>query len=137
VHNCSDNPPTISVTATDNKDGTATLAAFVSAGTHPLNDTNYPQYPGTVTFSVNGQVGTKPVADPQSNVSISFTVPSTGAYTVTATVTDSVLYSASDTTTANFTGAVGPRTAKHQIPAETTGTVMVMAPATTSYLFFR
>jgi hypothetical protein len=109
VHNCSDNPPTISVTATDNKDGTATLAAFVSAGTHPLNDTNYPQYPGTVTFSVNGQVvGTKAANDPQDNVSISFTVPSTGAYTVTATVTDSVLYSASDTTTANFTGAVGP-----------------------------
>jgi membrane peptidoglycan carboxypeptidase len=104
VHNCSDNPPTVSVTATDNKDGTATLAAFVSAGTHPLNDTNYPQFPGTVTFSVNGQpVGTKGANDPQDNVSIAFNVPSTGAFTVTATVTDSVLYSATDTTTANFT----------------------------------
>jgi hypothetical protein len=105
VHSCSDAPPTISVTATDNGNGTATLAAFVSAGTHKLNDPQYPQYPGTVTFSVNGQsVGTKAVNDPQDNVSVAYTVPSSGSYTVTGTVTDSVLYSASDSTTANFSG---------------------------------
>jgi hypothetical protein len=104
IHNCSDSPPTISVTATDNNNGTATLAAFVSAGTHKLNDPQYAQYPGTVTFNVNGQdVGSKAANDPQDNVSISYTVPSTGSFTVTATVTDSVLYSATDTTTANFT----------------------------------
>jgi membrane peptidoglycan carboxypeptidase len=104
IHNCSDSPPTISVTATDGGNGTATLAAFVSAGTHKLNDPQYAQYPGTVTFNVNGQdVGTKPANDPQDNVSISYTIPSTGSFTVTATVTDSVLYSATDTTTANFT----------------------------------
>jgi hypothetical protein len=40
-------------------------------------------------------------------VSISYGVPSSGSYTVTATVTDSVLYSASDSTTVNFTVA-GP-----------------------------
>jgi membrane peptidoglycan carboxypeptidase len=106
VHSCSDSPPTINVTATDNKDGTATLAAFVSAGTHPLNDTNYPQFPGTVTFVVNGQTaGTKAVNDPQDNVTFLFTIPSTGAYNITATISDSVLYSASDSTTANFTAA--------------------------------
>jgi membrane peptidoglycan carboxypeptidase len=107
VHKCSDSPPTISVTATDNNNGTATIAAFVSAGTHPLNDSNYSQFPGTVTFSVNGQsIGTKGANDPQDNVSISYTIPSSGSYTITAAVTDSVLYSATDTTTANFTAPV-------------------------------
>jgi membrane peptidoglycan carboxypeptidase len=111
VHSCSDSPPTISVTATDNNNGTATLAAFVSAGTHKLNDPQYSQFPGTVTFSVNGNVvGTKPVNDPQDNVSISYNVPSSGSYTVSATVTDSVLDSASDSTTANFTGGVAGTT---------------------------
>jgi membrane peptidoglycan carboxypeptidase len=105
VHSCSDSPPTISLTATDNHDGKATLTAFVSAGTHQLNDPKYAQFPGTVTFNVNGQdVGTKQVNDPQDTVSISYNVPSSGSYTITATVTDSVLYSASDTTTENFTG---------------------------------
>jgi membrane peptidoglycan carboxypeptidase len=110
VHQCSDSPPTISVTATDNNNGTATIAAFVSAGTHPLNDSNYPQFPGTVTFNVNGQdIGTKPVIDPQDNVSIPYNIPSSGSFTITATVTDSVLYSATDSTTANFTSpAVTP-----------------------------
>jgi hypothetical protein len=105
VHSCSDSPPSISVTATDNGNGTATLAAFVSAGSHKLNDPQYSQYPGTVTFSVNGQaVGTKAVSDPQDNVSVTYNVPSSGSYNITATVTDSVLYSASDSTTANFSG---------------------------------
>jgi membrane peptidoglycan carboxypeptidase len=104
VHSCSDSPPTISVTATDNNNGTATLAAFVSAGTHKLNDAQYSQYPGTVTFSVNGiVVGTRPVNDPQDNVSMSYDVPQSGSYTVTATVTDSVLYSATDSTSSNLT----------------------------------
>lgn len=105
VHSCSDSPPTINLTATNNNDGTATLAAFVSAGTHPFNDPKYTQYPGTVTFQVNGKtVGTAHVSDPQDNVSVTYKVPSTGTYTVTATVTDSVLYSATDSKTANFTG---------------------------------
>lgn len=106
VHNCSDTLPSISLNATDNKDGTATLTAFVSAGTHPLNDPARPQFPGTVSFSVNGQaIGTKPANDPQDNVSILYTVPSSGAYTLSATVSDSVLYSATANSTANLTAA--------------------------------
>jgi membrane peptidoglycan carboxypeptidase len=105
VHGCSDSPPSISVTASDNGNGTATLNAFVSAGTHPLNDSNYPQFPGTVTFTVNGQqVGSKGASDPQDNVSMSYTIPSSGSYTVSATVTDSVLNSASDSKTVDFSG---------------------------------
>lgn len=108
VHSCSDSPPSINLTASDNGDGTATLQAFVQAGTHPLNDDQYSQYPGTVTFQVNGKtVGSKHVSDPQDNVSISYKVPNSGRYKVTATVTDSVLYSASDSTTVNFTGGGG------------------------------
>lgn len=104
VHSCSDNPPNINVSATDNGDGTATITAFVSAGTHPLNDSAHPQYPGTVTFSVNGQsAGSKGVHDPQDNVSVSYKIPASGSYTISATVTDSVLYSATDSATANFT----------------------------------
>jgi hypothetical protein len=100
------------LTATDNGNGTATLTAFVSAGTHPLNDPQYPQFPGSVSFSVNGQsVGSRGAADPQDNVSITYTIPSSGSYTINATVTDSVLYSATDSVTANFTKAgAGPLT---------------------------
>jgi membrane peptidoglycan carboxypeptidase len=102
VHSCSDSPPTIKVTADD---ATGTITAFVTAGTHKLNDPQYAQFPGTVVFSVNGQdIGSKPVNDPQDNVSIVYNANSSGSYTVTATVTDSVLYSATDTTTANFSG---------------------------------
>jgi hypothetical protein len=109
VHSCSDSPPTIKVTADD---ATGTITAFVTAGTHKLNDPQYAQFPGTVVFNVNGQdIGSKPVNDPQDNVSIVYNATSSGSYTVTATVTDSVLYSATDTTTANFTGGVaaGPQ----------------------------
>jgi hypothetical protein len=109
VHNCSDNPPTINLTATDNKDGTYTIAAFVSAGTHPFNDSNYSQFPGTVTFSINGQtVKTSGVNDPQDNITFTYTPTASG--TMTATVTDSVLYSASASADINFTAAaVGPQ----------------------------
>ncbi|HVX58419.1 MAG TPA: transglycosylase domain-containing protein [Candidatus Saccharimonadales bacterium] len=106
VHKCSDSPPTINLTATDNDDGTATLAAFVSAGTHPFNDSNYSQFPGTVTFYVNGKsVGSKHVNDPQDNVSIKYTIPNNGNYDVSATVTDSVLYSATDSETIRLKAA--------------------------------
>jgi hypothetical protein len=128
VHSCSDSPPTISLTATDNHDGKATLTAFVSAGTHPLNDSKYAQFPGTVTFNVNGQdVGTKQVNDPQDTVSISYNVPSSGSFTITATVTDSVLYSASDTTTENFSGGTAGS------PITITGAVAVGATTTINW----
>ena len=124
VHSCSDSPPTISITATDNGNGTATLAAFVSAGTHPFNDPQYSQFPGTVTFSVNGQnVGSQPVNDPQDNVSMTYSIPSNGTYTVSATITDSVLYSATDSTTVNLiSGATagGPNALTAKISGPTT-----------------
>src|SRR5205814_2505712 len=69
-----------------------------------------PQFPGTVTFSINGNtVKTSSVSDPKDNISFTYTPTASG--TMTATVTDSVLYSASATADINFTAAaVGPPT---------------------------
>ena len=108
VHHCGDQPPTINVTADpDSVDPNKyTITAFVSAGTHPFNDSNYPQFPGTITFTLNGTtINTQAVTDPQDN--ISFTYQATQGGTLTATVTDSVLYSASATAQINFTQSVG------------------------------
>jgi membrane peptidoglycan carboxypeptidase len=111
VHHCSDGPNGgigINLTANDNGNGTYTVTAFVSAGVHPFNDPQYSQFPGTITFTINGQtIKTSGVNDPQDNISFSYTPTASG--TLTATVTDSVLYSASDSATINFTQAAqGP-----------------------------
>jgi membrane peptidoglycan carboxypeptidase len=105
VHHCGDSPPTITITAPPDCDKTCTLSATPFAGTHPLNDSNYAQFPGTVTISVNGSV-----ACSSSNISDGVPVSCTynaafsGSGTVTATVTDSVLYQGNaDPVTVNFT----------------------------------
>jgi membrane peptidoglycan carboxypeptidase len=109
IHKCGDSPPSINLTANDNGGGHYTITAFVSAGTHPLNDPQYAQFPGTVTFSLNGNtIKTASVSDPSDNVTFSYDATASG--TLTATVTDSVLYSASATADINFTAAaVGPQ----------------------------
>ncbi|HSX18025.1 MAG TPA: transglycosylase domain-containing protein [Candidatus Saccharimonadales bacterium] len=112
VHSCGDTRPSITLTVADqNCSSNCTFTAFVQAGTHPFNDSQYSQYPGTVNFYVNGQlVGSKSVSDPSDTVSLSYNPTSSGSGTVTAQVTDSVLYdSTSDPVTVNFTqAAVGP-----------------------------
>ncbi len=93
VHNCGDSRPTINLTVNDNGDGTYTFTAFVQAGSHPLNDSKYPQYPGTVNFLLNGQqIASKKVTDPSDTQSVTYTPSSSGSGTVTAQVIDSVLY---------------------------------------------
>ncbi|HET9174518.1 MAG TPA: transglycosylase domain-containing protein [Candidatus Saccharimonadales bacterium] len=112
VHSCSDSPPSITLTAADCTNS-CTFRATVTQGTHLLTDPNYPQYPGTVTFNVNGkQVCTANVSDSPSTVSCDYTPTFTGSGTVSATVTDSVLYSASDSATVNFTS---PQSGANQI----------------------
>jgi len=100
VHSCSDQKPTISLTVINNTTnladgncaGTCTFTAAISAGTHPLDDTQYAQFPGTVTFSVNGtQVDSIPTAS-GGPYSFTYTPTGSGQLIVTATVTDSVLY---------------------------------------------
>ncbi len=96
VHNCNDSPPTVTLTAPDNCDTSCTVTATVTQGTHPLSDPQYSQFPGTVAFSLSGQtIHSENVSDSPSTVSFTYNPSSTGSGTLTATVTDSVLYQGS------------------------------------------
>ncbi len=105
VHLCSDGKPAITLTTTDNKDNTFTLTATASAGSHPFNDGNYPQFPGTINFMVDGQVVKTftDLTDSPSTRSYVYTVTA-GSHSATAQVIDSVLYDAtSDPATIIYT----------------------------------
>lgn len=109
VHNCNDSPPTVSLTAPSNCDTSCTVTATVTQGTHPLNDPARAQFPGTVTFTLNGQtINSQQVSDSPSTVSFTYTPSSTGSGTLTATVTDSVLYSASQSVAFNYSVPAAP-----------------------------
>ncbi len=105
VHNCSDTPPSITVTAPstcDAGDGGCTITATVTAGTHPLSDSARSDFPGTVNFMIGGQtVKSISVSDSPSSVSFVYMPTSSGDTVITAQVIDSVLYQATDS--ANFT----------------------------------
>lgn len=117
VHSCSDSSPTIdsffvggqdaSGGKTINCDSTCQITTNVSAGTHPFNDGNYPQYPGTVNLVVNGKVvQSKKVS---SSTTVSFTYSGSGQVTMAIQVIDSVLYSAtSSSSTIKFAAAAQP-----------------------------
>jgi penicillin-binding protein 1A len=109
VHNCSDAPPTITLNSQGDCTNSCTLSATPFAGTHPLNDQNYAQYPGTVTIAVNGTTvcSSSNISDGVP-VSCTYSPTFSGSGTITATVTDSVLYSGSDSATVNFTGGSSP-----------------------------
>jgi membrane peptidoglycan carboxypeptidase len=107
VHQCSDSPPTITVTPnTTSSCDTVNGCSFnvtVQQGTHPLNDSQYPQFPGTITLLVNGtQAATTSIPEGDCTgspvvctVPISYTPTSSEAgqtISVTGQVTDSVLY---------------------------------------------
>ncbi len=96
VHNCNDSPPTVTLTAPSNCSTSCTITATVTQGTHPLTDQQYPQFPGTLTFTLNGStIHSAQVSNSPSTVSFTYRPKSKGSGTVTATVTDSVLYSGS------------------------------------------
>ncbi len=103
VHNCNDALPTITLTAPDDCEASCTITATVSQGTHPLNDPQRSQFPGTVTFTLNGQtINTKNVTDSPSTVSFVYSPTSSGSGTLTATVSDSVLYQGTASTTMSY-----------------------------------
>lgn len=105
VHHCDDTSPSITLTAGDCTDS-CTISATPFAGTHPLNDSSYPQYPGTVTIAVNGTtVCTSTNISAGTPVQCNYSPTFSGSGTITATVTDSVLYQGSDSATVNFTQA--------------------------------
>lgn len=107
VHNCNDSPPTVTLTAPPNCDTNSpcTITATITQGTHALTDPQYAQYPGTVTFSLNGHaIHSARVTNSPSTISFNYTSPSSISGTLTVTITDSVLYSA--TQSQNFTYTV-------------------------------
>jgi membrane peptidoglycan carboxypeptidase len=122
VHNCNDTPPSITLTAPlECGNGTeCVLTATVSKGTHALTDPKYAQFPGTVTFTMNGKtLHSQNVSDSPSTVSFKYNPTESGSSSVVATVTDSVLYQGTDSATINFTSP----------PPKTTGEVT--SPTTT------
>ncbi len=110
VHSCDDERPSITLTVADTHcSPNCTFTAFVQSGTHPFNDSQYSQYPGTVTFYANGRaIASRRVSDPSDTVSVSYGAGS-GSVTITAQVTDSVLYdSTSEGIKVNFSsGSTG------------------------------
>lgn len=107
VHNCSDSPPTVTLTAPSNCDSTGCdITVTASQGTHDLSGGSYTAAPaGTITIAINGQAVQTFNIDQTGVYSNSFHyIPtSSGNQTITATVVDSVLYSGSDTKTVSFT----------------------------------
>ena len=112
VHSCSDSSPSITITAINGasansnnascpSSGSCTIQVHVDQGTHPLTDSAYPDYPGTITLIVNGQtVQTQSISN-SGDYALTFTVPSdaNGSLSIQAQVTDSVLYQGTDTKT--------------------------------------
>ncbi len=80
VHNCNDSPPTITLTAPGSCATSCTITATVTQGTHPLSDPQYPQFPGTVSFTLNGQtIHTAYVTNSPSTVSFTYNPTSSGS----------------------------------------------------------
>lgn len=103
VHNCNDSKPTVTVTAPATCNSSCVITATVSQGTHPLTDAQRPQFPSTVNFTLGGQtINTQRVSTSPHTVSFTYTPTANGSGPLTATVTDSVLYSGSDSVTLNY-----------------------------------
>lgn len=103
VHKCGDVKPAITVTASG-----CDIIATISQGTHPLSSD---RFPGTVNFIVNGQsVSSANVS--ASPASVSYSAPA-GTTSVTAKITDSVLYDASSTTNVNCATVVSLNNVHH------------------------
>lgn len=108
VHSCSDTLPTVASvfvgdtnvsaggTATCTTGKACTITATVSAGTHPLDDPQYPTNPGTVNLLLDGAVA-QSVPVTASPSTITFTYTTTGSHVIAVQVIDSVLYSAKST----------------------------------------
>lgn len=98
IHKCDDARPSINMTVRPNSNGTYTISASYTQGTHPLSSA---AYPGTITFSINGQTiagGSFSVSTPGTVGPFTYTPEFEGSRTIVASIVDSVLYDASDST---------------------------------------
>lgn len=99
VHNCNDVKPSVTLTTPSScSDETDCLfIVTVSQGTHPLSSD---RFPGTVNLLVNGQALTpQNVSASPSTVTFTYQPTADGQATIEAQVIDSVLYTASQSTT--------------------------------------
>lgn len=155
IHNCSDTKPTATITAVA---GTSTssggtigcpvttgcqVTVYVEQGTYPLTSSDRPDYPGTVKLYANGQeVQSQPI-DSSGTATFTYTpdTGTTGSVTLTAGVTDSVLYSnTSDGVTINVTAAstntsASAATTRNTTVSATTASARTASAATGSYTY--
>ncbi|MDB5176117.1 MAG: hypothetical protein JWM81_975 [Candidatus Saccharibacteria bacterium] len=109
VHNCNDSPPTVSLSVPGECVDSCVITATVTQGTHSLTDPAFPSYPGTLSFTLNGQtIDSQNISDSPSTISFSYTPTADGSGPLVATITDSVLYQGSDTATLNFSKTTTP-----------------------------
>lgn len=99
IHQCSDQPPQITLTApqqcsnTDNANQGCQITITATQGTHPLGGGNFG---GTIDVTINGSTyKTFNVSSSPATVSFYYSPTTNGTLNITATVTDSVLYQAS------------------------------------------
>ncbi len=93
VHKCDDIKPAISISVFDNGGGDYTIETNVGSGTHPISSD---KFKGNLTVSINGEViptGSKNIDSP-GVYQFDYTSTYEELVTVTARVTDSVLYEA-------------------------------------------
>jgi penicillin-binding protein 1A len=112
VHNCNDSKPIASITAIN---GVATgsqteiscpatgcvLMVHVEQGTHALSSSARPNFPGTLTLLVNGEVVQTQPAGSSGDYQFTYSPASdsSGSIQLTVQITDSVLYQGSEATT--------------------------------------
>ena len=99
VHNCNDQPPQITLTApqqcsnTDNNGQGCAITVTATQGTHPLSGG---KFGGTIDITINGTLAkTFSISGSPATVTYYYQPTANGTTNVTATVTDSVLYQAS------------------------------------------
>lgn len=104
IHKCTDIRPEITNISTTKNGSSYHIVATVQQGTHPLTSG---QFPGTLTFSIDGQILTGGSISVTGNGQYAFdyTPNFSGEKTITATIVDSVLYD--NIATVNITGSGG------------------------------
>lgn len=122
VHHCGDSPPTVTLTAPTTCTASCTITATATQGTHPLSDPSYPNFPGNIDFTLDGKsIKTLDVSASPSTVSFTYAPTTAGSGTLTATVTDSVLYQGSNSATMSFAPPTQPLTLISPTPNQTFG----------------
>lgn len=101
VHKCEDVKPTVTLESVDNGNGMYTFEVVVGAGTHPISSESFP---GKLTVSINGTPipnGSIDIGGP-GLYQFSYSSGFDDRQTVTAAISDSVLYEAQSSVDVNF-----------------------------------